>query len=206
MPQSKKREMRNDMRRILKNLDERWISVAQVEIDHHLVEFIEQKRAGEIDTFLAWVPSFVGEIDLSVFIGSMLRRGKVYLPRVVRGSNMVFVQVNEEWSSSLEKSERGVYQPREGSGPAFVPSSGAGVLVLVPGLAFDREGKRLGRGGGYYDRFLAAPELSESVKIGVCWSVQFLTNLPSEPHDVEMDWICHERGIVAPCAGVSRQL
>ena len=58
--------------------------------------------------------------------------------------------------------------------------------ILVPGLAFTRDGCRLGHGGGYYDRLLAqcAPR---TAKIGVCFATQMFDALPSEPHDVRVD-------------------
>ncbi len=59
-------------------------------------------------------------------------------------------------------------------------------LILVPGVAFTRDGRRLGRGGGYYDRLLARPEM-RAVKIGVCFSTQLLDDLPDEPHDKRVD-------------------
>lgn len=58
-------------------------------------------------------------------------------------------------------------------------------LVIVPGLAFDAEGFRLGRGGGYYDRTL--PKLAQAVKIGVGFSFQMVSRVPFEPHDAAMD-------------------
>jgi 5-formyltetrahydrofolate cyclo-ligase len=58
-------------------------------------------------------------------------------------------------------------------------------VVLVPGMAFDAAGRRLGRGRGYYDRFLAAhPHV---YKIGVCFPFQRVAEVPAEPHDVVMD-------------------
>lgn len=57
--------------------------------------------------------------------------------------------------------------------------------VLVPGLAFSRDGGRLGHGAGYYDRFL--PRLREdTLRIGVCYGWQVIEDLPLEPHDVPM--------------------
>jgi 5-formyltetrahydrofolate cyclo-ligase len=59
-------------------------------------------------------------------------------------------------------------------------------LIIVPGLAFTSEGCRLGRGSGYYDRFLS--EIPGSTfKLGVCFDFQFLAEIPHEPHDVKMD-------------------
>jgi 5-formyltetrahydrofolate cyclo-ligase len=59
-------------------------------------------------------------------------------------------------------------------------------LAIVPGLAFDSAGGRLGRGKGYYDRLLARPSF-RGVKIGICWPYQLLDSLPLEVHDIRMD-------------------
>jgi 5-formyltetrahydrofolate cyclo-ligase len=59
-------------------------------------------------------------------------------------------------------------------------------LVLVPGMAFDLKGHRLGRGQGFYDRLL--PEAS-GVKCGICYDGQLLENLPAEPHDAKVNFI-----------------
>lgn len=58
-------------------------------------------------------------------------------------------------------------------------------LVIVPGMAFDAKGFRLGRGGGYYDRTL--PKLVNAVKIGVGFSFQMVSSVPFEPHDEVLD-------------------
>ena len=58
-------------------------------------------------------------------------------------------------------------------------------LALVPGMAFDAAGHRLGRGKGYYDRFLG--EHPHIYKIGVCFPFQRVAEVPSEAHDVVMD-------------------
>lgn len=61
-------------------------------------------------------------------------------------------------------------------------------VVLVPGMAFDKAGHRLGRGKGYYDRFLATlPE--KAMKIAVCLPYQIVEHVPSEEHDIIMDYV-----------------
>lgn len=65
-------------------------------------------------------------------------------------------------------------------------------LVLVPGLAFDAQGHRLGRGKGYYDRLLAHPHFSTIPLLGLAYHYQQLDDLPYEPHDHRVDevfWI-----------------
>ena len=58
-------------------------------------------------------------------------------------------------------------------------------LVVVPGMAFDNHGHRLGRGKGYYDRFLA--KVPRAHKIGICFGFQKLPTVPTEPTDISMD-------------------
>jgi 5-formyltetrahydrofolate cyclo-ligase len=67
-------------------------------------------------------------------------------------------------------------------------------LVLLPGVAFDRHGGRLGYGGGYYDRFL--PRLRpDAVKIGLAYDLQVVGRVPLEPHDVRLDAVVTESGV-----------
>jgi 5-formyltetrahydrofolate cyclo-ligase len=62
-------------------------------------------------------------------------------------------------------------------------------LFIVPGRAFTLDGKRLGRGKGYYDRFLSQKLYKKSKKIGICYDFQLFAELKTEKHDVSMDLI-----------------
>ena len=66
-------------------------------------------------------------------------------------------------------------------------------VILVPGLAFDRNGGRMGFGKGYYDRLL---ESSKAVKIGLCYDFQILEKIPTEIHDVPMNFVITEKEIL----------
>jgi 5-formyltetrahydrofolate cyclo-ligase len=68
-------------------------------------------------------------------------------------------------------------------------------VVIVPGLAFTARGDRLGQGGGWYDRFLSEVR-PDCVSIGVCFVEQLADVLPVEPHDVTMDYVVTDRGVV----------
>jgi 5-formyltetrahydrofolate cyclo-ligase len=69
-------------------------------------------------------------------------------------------------------------------------------LLLVPGIAFDRHGNRLGRGGGFYDRLLA--EYPAATAVGLCFDFQLVDSLPAEPHDRPVDWIVTESQVFGP--------
>jgi 5-formyltetrahydrofolate cyclo-ligase len=196
MSQRLKKEMRQEVRRVLANLDKRWQVAAHGEVCRRVIEVIEQERDRPITDVLAWVPSFIGEVDLAGVIAEMLKTRRVYLPRVVGSGVMDFVNIDSEWAMSLEKGQHGVLQPREGYGEPLDKNSAIRLAVLVPGIAFDAGGARLGRGGGYYDRFLGGLRQLGALKIGVCWSMQVVPEVPTDPHDVHMEWICHEDGVI----------
>jgi 5-formyltetrahydrofolate cyclo-ligase len=68
-------------------------------------------------------------------------------------------------------------------------------LIFVPGLAFTRTGGRLGRGGGFYDRFLAGMRPG-AMKVGVCFHAQLAGELPMEAHDHEVGVVVTEREVI----------
>jgi 5-formyltetrahydrofolate cyclo-ligase len=112
---------------------------------------------------------------------------KIILPRVV-GSTMAlhFVKCIDE----LVPGSFGILEP-----PAHLPESEPRAdLILVPGLAFDRSGARLGRGGGYYDRLLTK---FHGVRVGVCFEEVVFGALPVEDHDVRMDFLVTPSGVIA---------
>lgn len=61
-------------------------------------------------------------------------------------------------------------------------------LALIPGIAFDIQGHRLGRGAGYFDRLLGK-SYCHAIKVGIAWSWQIVKKIPTEEHDVKMDFI-----------------
>lgn len=67
-------------------------------------------------------------------------------------------------------------------------------LIAVPGLGFDAEGRRLGQGGGYYDRLLADPR-RRAVTVGVGFACQIIDRVPVDGHDVALDVVVTERGV-----------
>lgn len=95
----------------------------------------------------------------------------------VEGKEMVFYQ-----DGRLMEGFRGILEPE--GGEIVCPKEGD--LMLLPGLAFTKEGGRLGYGGGYYDRYLAKCPYRPYL-IGLCFSSQMAENLPQEPYDIKVD-------------------
>lgn len=113
-------------------------------------------------------------------------------PRVAQGQ-MEFVAV--EKISDLTTSSWHPHIREHGLAEAHIVPPAEISAIIVPGLAFTKHGQRLGRGGGYYDRYLASlPPATH--KIGVCFSLQIVDSLPIEPHDQKMDLVITEDGLV----------
>ena len=119
------------------------------------------------------------EIDLSPFIRKMLEdRVKVVAPRW-NGETYELAVLKGQDEAHLRQGPMGILEPAE----AEVVSPKEVEVWLVPGLAFTRNGKRLGYGGGWYDRLLAAAP-KDSLKLGIAHAFQVVDDLPSEPHDI----------------------
>jgi len=128
-----------------------------------------------------WYVSTEEEVDTRRMIEETLRMGKrVCVPVVLKGSKKMVVSEIQE-SDILHKGCYGIYQPSDSSVDP-VPLEEID-LVVVPGVAFDHGNVRLGRGHGYYDRFLC--NLPKDVTtIGLAFDVQLVEKLPRDSHDV----------------------
>lgn len=196
---SKRRhELRSEMRIVLANLDPRFVAAASRDLGRELSRLLSNEYAQSIDHVLVWAAFFPGEVDLGDFIDREVERRTVYLPRSLPDRTLRFIAVEPDWRARAVPGAFGILEPPDDPDRAYEPELAPRTMVVVPGLAFDARGGRLGRGGGYYDRFLGRPSMRQAVKVGVCWSLQVVPDVPTESHDIGMDWICHERGYAAP--------
>lgn len=118
------------------------------------------------------------EPDLQPLLDAALTEGKRVLLPVVVGDDLVLKYY--EGHASLRE---GAFHILEPVGEDFPLARYAQVdLALIPGMAFDHQGHRLGRGRGYYDRLL--PRLPRVHTVGICFPFQLLPVVPAEPHDI----------------------
>ena len=128
-----------------------------------------------------------GEVELGAIDGLVGRDAgrTTYYPRV-EGGRLAFRRATRD---QLVPGRFGIPEPAA-SAPSL-PRDAGDVLVVVPGLAFDRRGNRLGTGKGYYDR--ALPEYPHATRIGVALEVCMVDRIPVEQWDVPMHLVVTER-------------
>ena len=130
------------------------------------------------------------ELDLTAAAIRCYRQGKtVCVPRVDWSRrDMVPVEISSFDDEMMEIDDHGLRMPREGSPlvPRLID------LVIVPGLAFDTAGNRLGRGGGFYDRFLRRLRRSATT-VGLAFDAQIVDAVPVDDGDFGMDIIVTDR-------------
>lgn len=131
---------------------------------------------------------FGNEIDVLPLLSRLRIAGhEIALPVVTpKGTPLMFRRWRPE--DEIARGPFGIHQPRDDA-PVLIPD-----LLVVPFLAFDRKGRRLGYGGGYYDRTLAKLRAAGTpVAVGVGYAAQEVDAVPVADYDQPLDWVVTER-------------
>ena len=143
-------------------------------------ELAEFRRAKVV--LLYW--SMADEVQTHAFVERWYREKTLLLP-CVQGDDLVLRQYTGP-ECMVSGEQFGIGEP---TGPEWT-DLGAVELIVVPGVAFDSEGNRMGRGRGFYDRLLKSTP--RATKVGVAYDFQLLDHIVTEPHDVRMDRVITE--------------
>ena len=127
-----------------------------------------------------------GELDLQATFEYLWSQAvEISVPKI-QDRSMYFVRHRKD--ESMTTNRFGIAEPQSDQ----IVEIDKHCVVLFPGVAFSYSGQRLGRGGGYYDRYFTEHEAM--VKIGVAHSLQLVDELPSHAHDVKLDAVVSEQG------------
>jgi 5-formyltetrahydrofolate cyclo-ligase len=180
-----KAELRVEARRRLRALDDEARAEAEAEIGRRVWEVPEIAAARTLLLF-ADLPE---EVSTDAIAAEALRRGlTVVYPRTIpetRGMTLHRVD-------SLDHLRTGSYGIREPDARRPEVAEASIDAALVPGLAWDRRGSRLGRGAGYYDRLFADPAW-RGFRCGIFFSLQEVEAIPTEPWDLPLQAVVTER-------------
>lgn len=152
-----------------------------ISASHKLCElFCACEQYQKAATIYGYLP-YNQEVRTTAILERALQDGKrVAVPKVY-GDEMKFIYLED--LSQVEKGYAGIPEPI-GDGPVAEDTT---ALVLMPGLAFDREGHRIGYGGGFYDKFLASEPNHPTVAL--CYAFQMVEKIEPEEYDIPVDCV-----------------
>ena len=139
------------------------------------------KKAKSVFVFI----SYKSEVDTRGIIEDILANGKKLLVPLVKGSEMIAVEV--KGIDDLEPNKMGILEPKSGDEVTDVD------LTITPGLAFDKNGFRLGYGGGYYDKFFAKVD---TIRMGIGYFDQYVESIVHEDYDKALEYLLTEEGLI----------
>ena len=147
------------------------------------------KESNKIMTYV----SFKNEVSTIDIINELLKMGKEIIVPICDTKDYTLIPSRILSMDELSVSYFGIMEPKE---PFIRPVDPKDIdVILVPGLAFDRNRNRLGHGKGFYDRFLRSVK-DDAIKIALAYDFQILDSIPAEDWDIPMDLIITNKGIV----------
>lgn len=179
-----RRDLRARRARFVADMDEAAHAGVLAAIDRHLGPLLA--HAGPIAGYVA----HKGEPDILPFLLKAYHLGhEIALPHVPDGSEAIRFT---RWQPGLamQGGVAGIPQP-DATHPQVAPA-----IVLAPLVGFDRAGRRIGQGGGFYDRWFAANP--EAQRIGIAWAVQEMADIPADPWDMPLHAIVTEQEWITP--------
>lgn len=154
----------------------------------------------EAEIILAFC-SIEGEVDTEEIIKTAIDEAKMVVVPRVQGKDLMFHHIRDlENEEDFSISDWGIKEPCDFLpvlDPSGIPHHTC--LIVTPGLAFDEKKQRLGRGGGFYDRFLCQIRACDCLMIhaiGLCFSEQLLEHVPVADHDCPVDGVITEEEVI----------
>ncbi|MBR3462751.1 MAG: 5-formyltetrahydrofolate cyclo-ligase [Clostridiales bacterium] len=186
--QEEKARIRKEIKRRRADLSPK--ALAKIEKD--LPEFIFAIDDNELRSKIkhaqriALYRAFNGEVPVDGLAKAFMEMGiKCCFPRIAEGQ-MSFYDVSGLDDAEFEVSSFGIKEPAAADG-AVDPSDID--IVVLPAVAYNEEGTRLGMGGGYYDRFIGAMGSKRPYLLGICYEFQICSDVPSEEQDISADFL-----------------
>lgn len=182
-----KKEVRSEVKELKKSLSESQIKEKSTWICEKIFEMVKDREPSIISLFL----SMPDEVRTGHLVDLLWAQGKheVVVPRVEDKTTMCFYThlPNKE----LKRSNYGILEPIDAPSAERIPQ-----IMIVPGVAFDLEGGRVGYGRGYYDRFFAKHKDVITDRIAICYDLQILDKVPMDEYDQRMHSIVTEERVI----------
>lgn len=182
-------EIKEQKKELRKKIKQQFASLSKESLVQKSENVLEQLKAiacyREAELVLAFV-SMKDEISTDSILKDVLLSGKKLAVPKVTGDDLVFYLI-EDMKKDLAPGAFGISEPVAGLVELDMKKIQAcKTVILVPGVAFDIDNYRLGRGKGFYDRFFTILPCNVT-KIGICCDFQVVSLVPREPHDKKLD-------------------
>ena len=156
---------------------------------HDIIAKLEELDEFQDAEHILFYYSHGSEVDVIPLINKWTRDKKIYLPKLITKDEFAAMPFSEYDTLTLNKYKI----PEPNSKPDEMGSENKLDLVLVPGVAFDKDGNRLGTGKGFYDRYLK--KLKPIPRIGLAFEAQMLDQLPKDDYDENVHLVITESKI-----------
>lgn len=166
---------KKELRSHIKALKRQHTKVSLIEQSSLILNKLEShKDFIEAKTVMLY-SSLPDEVQTIEFIEKWRHKKRIILPTVV-GDDIIPVELTDDTDFAI--GDFNILEPQN------KPYNGSYDLIIVPGVAFDKYGNRIGRGKGYYDRFLS--KHMDIKRIGICFDFQLIERVPTEDNDIRM--------------------
>lgn len=166
------------------SLKRSYTKTTLLDLSAKIMDQLEETDLFQQASCIALYHAIPGEVQTAGLIEKWYRKKRLLLPLIKGNDLQLLLYAGKE---SLKTGVFGILEPSEDC--EAVPESEID-LIIVPGVAFDRQHNRLGRGKGFYDRLLSTLDVP---KIGICYDFQLKDQIPAEPFDRKMDLIITEK-------------
>ena len=167
---------KKELRTLIKTLKKQHTKEQLLEQSEKILTKLEQHPDFvKADTVMLY-SALPDEVQTQAFLEKWHLKKHIILPTVV-GDDIIPVAYGEDTAFAV--GDFNILEPQN------EPYTGGFDLIVVPGVAFDRNGNRLGRGRGYYERFLC--QHLDVKRIGICFDFQLIDEVPAESFDIRMD-------------------
>ena len=184
-----KAEIRKSILQTRNAMTREEIAAASLAIMKRLIDLEAIRRASTLMVYLA----FGSEVHTDDLIRWGWGEGKRIVVPLCCPETRELMPCRIDGFDELESGHYGIREPKVS--PLQPVSQREIDAVVVPAVAFDRRGYRVGYGGGYYDRFL--PGCPQAAKIGAAFARQIIAAIPADPYDVTVDRIVTEKGVIS---------
>lgn len=182
---------KKDIRKNIVNSRDKIDFTKRVQADNKIYQRLIDSDIYRDDNIFVYI-SFRSEVDTKLLIIKMLRDGKnIFVPKISNNTNdMEAIRITS--LNELEENRFGTLEPvtyNNAVDPKIID------VILIPGIAFDCEGTRIGFGKGYYDKYIKRAR-KDVKKVGLAYDLQIVDKINKDDHDESVDYIITEEKVI----------